>query len=65
MAAGEDQPVDQFGMLHIRFDKGDSHGAASAGNDRAFDLSAKACGLPNLTPTPKLNRYAESAVLNF
>jgi hypothetical protein len=21
--------------------------------------------LPNITPTPKLNRYAESAVLNF
>jgi hypothetical protein len=25
----------------------------------------KACGLPNLTPAPKLNRYAESVVLNF
>ncbi len=24
-----------------------------------------ACGLPNVTPTPKLNRYAESAVPNF
>jgi hypothetical protein len=29
MAAGEDQPIDQFGMLDIRFNKGDSHQAAS------------------------------------
>jgi hypothetical protein len=25
----------------------------------------KAYSLPNITPTPKLNRYAESAVLNL
>jgi hypothetical protein len=30
MAAGEDQPADQFGMPHVRLDKGDSHGALSA-----------------------------------
>ncbi|SIT36498.1 hypothetical protein BN2475_90054 [Paraburkholderia ribeironis] len=65
MSAGEDQPVDQFGVSHVRLDEGDSHGAVSAWQRPGNGFFREACSLPNTTPAPKLNRYAESAVLNF
>jgi len=65
MAAGKDQPADQCGVPKIRLDKGDSHGALSAWQLPEVRLLRKAYSLPNITPTPKLNRYAESAVLNL
>jgi hypothetical protein len=65
MTAGEDQPADQFSMPQVRLDKGDSHDALSAWQRPGTRLFRKAHSLPNITPTPKLNRYAESAVLNF
>lgn len=65
MSAGEDQPVDQFGVLLVRLDEGDSHGAVSARQRPGNGYFREACSLPNTTPAPKLNRNAESAVLNF
>ncbi|GGC72382.1 hypothetical protein GCM10011400_70590 [Paraburkholderia caffeinilytica] len=65
MAAGEDQPVDQGGVPKVRLDKGDSHGARSAWQLPGARFLRKAYSLPNITPTPKLIRYAESAVPNL
>jgi hypothetical protein len=65
MAAGKDQPADQGGVPKVRLDKGDSHGTLSAWQLPRARLFRKAYSLPNITPTPKLNRYAESAVLNL
>jgi hypothetical protein len=62
VAAGKDQPVDGFGVTHVRLDEGDSHRTRlSAWRARAANLTA----CLNVTPAPKLNRYAESAVLTF
>ncbi|MEN8504432.1 hypothetical protein SB778_19825 [Paraburkholderia sp. SIMBA_050] len=65
MAAGENQLADQFGVAQVRLDEGDSHGVLSAWQSAGTRFSRKAYSLPNITPTPKLNRYAESAVLNL
>ncbi|MGE8506268.1 hypothetical protein [Paraburkholderia terricola] len=65
MAAGENQLADQLGVAQVRLDEGDSHGVLSAWQSAGTRFSRKAYSLPNITPTPKLNRYAESAVLNL
>jgi len=65
VAAGENEPVDQFGVLHVRFDEGDTHGAASAWQRAECRHFHQAYNLPKHTPIPKLNRFAGSAVLNF
>ncbi|CAH2782756.1 MAG: hypothetical protein CPDRYMAC_1945 [uncultured Paraburkholderia sp.] len=55
MAAGENLPGNEFRVLQVRLDKGDSHLSRSAGMSRTR-LFRKAFSLPNITPTPKLNR---------
>ncbi|BCZ79076.1 hypothetical protein PTKU64_27510 [Paraburkholderia terrae] len=45
-------------MPEVRLNKGNSHGQW----DGRSDLAREAFSLLNLTPAPKLNRYAESRV---
>jgi len=56
MSPGKHQPADDFRVPEIRLNKGDSHGSGMGRSD----LARKAYSLLNLTPAPKLNRYAES-----
>ncbi|GAB2877199.1 hypothetical protein GCM10027093_10720 [Paraburkholderia jirisanensis] len=57
VTGGEQQPVDEFRVAEVRLDMGDSHEDGS--QDCAIGSGGRRhCGLPNLIPAPKLNRYS-------
>jgi hypothetical protein len=62
VAAGKDEPADEFRVAQVRLNEGNSHGMRFQPDGRGL---AKLTACLNVTPAPKLNRYAESAVLTF
>ena len=59
MAAGENESAGEFRVTQVRLDEGNLHGIRFSVAGGAANLTA----CLNVTPAPKLNRCAESAVL--